>query len=309
MRLWFVIAITISTFTLADEVIPVSFESRDEAAKVCGDVEHSKQFKEIISAIDDALEVADTVERGTECRFYEKFRSQGVPINALKQSLTFYKNNKSKFKNKNYISIADYSQNSRKKRFFLLNLRTGEVEGRKVSHGSGSLGGVKYADATIKNGKVIKSSNHNGMMKRCRIPKRKKGAKHDQWALTRAGFFKTGEFYMSNGHNEAVKGSRGWPTFKIDGRKYNGMRMDGLVNGVNNKSRNQGVVMHEAYYNRGDVMGRSFGCPAFVPKKGRAIMEKISNGSLYYSYVPIEGCQSDHQKVLKVVKGWEKMCD
>lgn len=268
------------------------------------------EIQSLMSAIDATFEVTDNIYRGKECKYYSKFVEQGVPEEALKQSLDYFRKHRDKFKNKNYITIADYSQNSRKRRFYLLNMKTGEVEHRKVSHGSGSLRGVKYGDATIKNGKVVKSSNHDGMMRRCRIPRNSRTrSKHNQWAMTRPGFFKTGEFYMSASHDERVKGEKGWPTFRIDGRNYNGMRMDGLVDGVNNEARNQGVVMHEAYYNRGDIMGRSFGCPAFVPDEGRDIMEKISGGSLYYSYVPIEGCRDDHKKVLDEVKDWQKMCN
>ncbi|MFG1494817.1 murein L,D-transpeptidase catalytic domain-containing protein [Halobacteriovorax sp. ZH4_bin.1] len=259
-------------------------------------------------ALEEGLALAEAAARGEDCQFYERFLDQGVPIEALKQSLLYYKENKSKFKNKNYITIADYSQNSKHKRFFLLDMKTGEVKNYKVSHGSGKVRGVTYADATITDsGRVTRASNHVGRLIRCRVPARAK-PKHDQWAMTRPGFFKTGEFYMSSSHDERVKGQRGWPTFRTSGRNYNGMRLDGLSKGVNDKARSQGVVMHEAYYNRGNIMGRSFGCPAFVPGEGREIMEKINNGSLYYSYVPNEGCRSDYNKALKDVKGWERMC-
>jgi hypothetical protein len=244
------------------------------------------------------------------CKYFKKFADAGVPKNALKQALTFYDNNKDRFDKKGIISIADYSMRSNKKRFFLLNLKTGEIQHNKVSHGSGKADGVRYGDATLNGDTVVKKSNHDGHMRRCRIPKSKvpKG-KHDQWALTRAGFFKTRDYYFSVSHDESVKGTRGWPTFTSNGRKYNGMRMQGLVKGVNDKALDQGVVMHEAYYNTGAIMGRSFGCPAFVPKEGRKIMEKIRKGSLYYSYTPIPGCKSDHDKVLKTVPGWENKCN
>lgn len=293
----------------AEETIPTFNESEVESATVCDPNADRDQFREVLDAIDDALDVADTIERGEECKYYESFKGYGVPVDALKQSLKYYSKNKSNFTNKNFITIADYSQNSKEKRFFLLDLRTGVVHAQKVSHGSGSLGGVKYADATIVNGRVEKRSNHDGMMRRCRIPEKKARRKHDQWALTRPGFFKTGSFYMSSAHNEAVKGKKGWPTFEVDGKNYNGMTLEGLVKGVNDKARSQGVVMHEAYYNTGSIMGRSFGCPAFVPNEGRETMKKISNGSLYYSYVPIEGCQEDHAKVLNEVAGWQGMCE
>ncbi|WP_419172680.1 murein L,D-transpeptidase catalytic domain-containing protein [Halobacteriovorax sp.] len=310
MRLFLFSLLFMQLSILAEEVIPTSYESDPEISTECAPKDVLPEIQIILDAIDDVFEVTDNIYRGEECNFFEDFRDQGVPQDALKQALLYYRDHKNTFKNKNYISIADYSQSSTQKRFFLLNMKTGEVEYKKVSHGSGSLGGVKYSDATIKDGKVIKSSNHNGMMRRCRIPQNSRTRqKHDQWAMTRPGFFKTANFYMSASHDERVKGQRGWPTFSVNGRNYNGMRMEGLVDGVNDKAMSQGVVMHEAYYNRGKVMGRSFGCPAFVPGEGRDVMEKISNGSLYYSYVPIEGCREDHKKVLAEVEGWQQMCN
>ncbi|WP_417335495.1 murein L,D-transpeptidase catalytic domain-containing protein [Halobacteriovorax marinus] len=293
----------------ADESIPVEYEEEPAVADKCSPEYIEALNEELRLAAKQSIGIADTLLRGESCQYYKKFIKAGVPVNALKQSLYYFEKNKKSFKNKNYITIADYSVNSTKERFFLLDMRTGEVSSSKVSHGSGSLGGVKYGDATISNGRVTKSSNHNGMMKRCRIPKNKVGNKHDQYALTRPGFFKTGEFYMSSSHNEAKKGNRGWPTFRVNGRSYNGMRMDGLSDGVNDKARAQGVVMHEAYYNTGSVMGRSFGCPAFVPKQGRKIMEKIAGGSLYYSYVPIDGCKEDYNKALEPISKWSSMCE
>lgn len=260
------------------------------------------------------INIGEKFLRGGTCKHYKKFLNAGVPKEALKQALTYYDKNNKKFKNQNYITIADYSQSSTKKRFFLLDMRTGKVSTEKVSHGSGSakVNGqrIKFADATINKGQVTRASNHNGRMVRCRIPSKfRKSVQHDQYALTRPGFFKTGEFYMSWSHDEQKKGRKGWPTFRVDGRSFNGMRMDGLSKGVNDKARAQGVVMHEAYYNTGKVMGRSFGCPAFPPNKGRDIMEKIAGGSLYYSFVPISGCSEDYNKALKDIPNWERACE
>ena len=90
------------------------------------------------------------------CTHFKDFLKQGVPEIALKQALTYYNKNKSLFTNDHYISIADYSQNSVNKRFYLLDLSTGTVNRQKVSHGSGSVNGVSYGD-----------EDHNGMLNRC----------------------------------------------------------------------------------------------------------------------------------------------
>lgn len=307
-----VIFLVLSTplLSLADETVEAEYERGPDKLGPC-----TPKIELPLDQVDEEvmkiLNIGEIQLRGESCQYYSKFLDAGVPKNALKQALAYYQKNKKKFKNKNFISIADYSQSSTKKRFYLLDLRSGKVTKEKVSHGSGSLNGVKFADATIKNNKVVRSSSHNGMMKRCRIPKKYavKGGKHNQWALTRPGFFKVSEFYMSYSHDETNKGRKGWPTMKANGKRRNGLRMDGLTKGVNNKARAQGVVMHEAYYNTGKVMGRSFGCPAFPPKKGRDLMKKMSGGSLYYSYVPLDGCSSDYNKTLNDIKGWEQTCD
>ena len=64
--------------------------------------------------------------------------------------------------------------------------------------------------------------------------------------------------------------------------------------------------MHEAYYNEREVMGRSYGCPAFRPGKGSPIFEKIQEGSLFYGYAP--QCKELMKGALGDVIGWGKMC-
>jgi hypothetical protein len=66
--------------------------------------------------------------------------------------------------------------------------------------------------------------------------------------------------------------------------------------------------MHEAKYNSGGdaVMGRSNGCPAFIPGRGAPIVAKLQGGSLQYHYVP--QCGEHHRQALKQVVGWESFC-
>jgi hypothetical protein len=240
--------------------------------------------------------VSSSGSTGGSCKHFNKFVSAGVPADALKQALTFYDKNKSSFKNQRYISIADYSVRSDKKRFFKLDMSTGNVQKEKVSHGSGSAGGKKWGD-----------QNHDGYVDRCRIPSGKSGGKHNQFGMTRAGFFKTSSFYNSSSHD---KGSgSGWPRLFSSPPK-NGMKMHGLTPGVNDQAMAHGVVMHEAYYNQASIMGRSFGCPAFAPGKGKALMSDITGGSLYYSYVPINEatCKNDMNKVRAQVPNWKNKC-
>lgn len=254
--------------------------------------------------------------KSRECRYFSKYVNAGVPKDILQQALTFYRKNKSKFK-KPIISMADYSANSKNKRFYIVNLETGEVQKHKVSHGSG------YDKATkLKYGDL----NHDGMIDRCQNPK---GSRSN---MTRPGFFKTAELYWSNGsysdkkrkytHRQEINYKKnshgkvisrgenltyGWPTIKKRGsRLFNGLRMDGLSGSINDHARTRGVVMHGAYYNKGSIMGRSYGCPAFTPQDSVGILNLLTGGSLYYSSVP--ACASDMKTVLKQVKGWQKTC-
>lgn len=232
------------------------------------------------------------------CKNYKKFISAGVPEKPLKQALLFFVKNKSLFKNKKVISIADYSQNSVKNRFYRLNLETGEVIKDLVSHGSGYQNGKKMGDI-----------NHDGMIDMCKY-------KNNRTNMTRPGFFKVSEEYMSMGSNNSHKEVRnkdglllkGWPLLS---KNTNALRLDGLTNGVNNKSRSNGVVMHGAWYNDSRVtkikqMGRSYGCPAFHPEKSKEILNSIKNASLFYAYVPI--CKDDMKIIEKQVEQWKDIC-
>ena len=218
------------------------------------------------------------------CTYFNDFIKQGVPELALKQALNYYAKNKSMFSNDKYISIADYSQNSANKRFFMLDLTTGNVTKEKVSHGSGAVDGIDYGD-----------QNHDGNLDRCT---QSDGSKKN---MTRPGFYKVDDYYTSVGHLQS------WPS--LDYEQNNGMRLFGLSK-TNGDALGKGVVMHEAYYNQDGnaVMGRSYGCPAFVPGRGAPLMKKIKGGSLFYAYAPV--CSNEMNIVLKdpKVSDWQNTC-
>lgn len=233
------------------------------------------------------------------CRYYKSWGEQGVPTAALKQALTYYEKNKSAFKNQRYLSIADYSQHSGKKRFYLLDLSNGAVTKEHVAHGSGYSKSEK-----VKRG----DSNHDGMIDRC---SHRNGTRTN---MTRVGFFKTSNFYFSASHDRSKKGRKGWPNLSVNAGRVNGMRLVGLSS-TNSEALGAGVVMHEAYYNQDAMsgkpakMGRSYGCPAFLPGKGAPIMNKISNGSLFYGYTG-ELCKNEMNRgPLAQVPGWQGMCE
>ena len=207
--------------------------------------------------------------RSSSCTpFYANFLNSGVPEKALKQALTFYDRNKSSL-NSEWISVADYTDNSRNERFYMFNVSTGEVRKHHVSHGSGNRNGVRRGD-----------QNHDGNLDSCSY----NGSRTN---MTRPGFFKVSEPYVSSSHTNS------WTNI---GGNYNGVRMDGLSGSLNDHARNRGVVMHGANYNTGATMGRSYGCPAFRPNEASGILNTIRGGSLFYSYVG-DNCSNDQTQV------------
>ncbi len=255
------------------------------AGNICYDCNHAQEA---------SIREANQAVGGSACRHFSKFKRAGVPEEPLKQALFFYEKNKGRFNNQRYISIADYSQNSSRKRFYILDMQTGNVRKEKVSHGSGSRGGVKAGDP-----------NHDGMIDRCHH-----GSNiNDRTNMTRAGFFVTRNFYNSTSHKDRKSvGGRSvleWPN--LDSNGNNGLRMAGLSPGVNDEALGSGVVMHGAWYN--DVaatMGRSYGCPAFESDVAPSVLKTIRGGTLYYSYTP--RCSQLHAKVENQVRGWQGMC-
>ena len=221
------------------------------------------------------------------CKHYRSWKKTGISTAALQQGLSYYQENYDTFDNHTSIAIADYSLSSRKKRFFVFLWKDGSVQKVQVSHGSGTQKKKKWGDL-----------NNDGMLDACD----KDG---NQQNMTRVGFFKVGEYYLSKRHSP-----KKWPNLKIEGEKsrINGLRMDGLSS-TNKKSRSRGVVMHEATYNAGKPgrqMGKSYGCPAFRPGEGSKIMPYFAHGGMFYAYVP--QCKTQYKKVLSDVPNWEKMC-
>jgi len=219
------------------------------------------------------------------CRALDSFKAKGVPDAPLRQALFFLSKARKDGRvaaNSRYLSIADYSQNSSSKRFYLLDLQQHSVTREKVSHGGGHRQSGYPGDP-----------NHDGRMNSC--------SRASGDAMTRAGFFRVGDFYFSN------KGRYKWPMLTRNPPR-NGMQLMGLSPGVNEDAVRDGVVMHEAKYNSAGagIMGRSYGCPAFAPGRGAPLMQKLRGGSLFYSYTPV--CRNDMVKVLSQVQGWQQFC-
>lgn len=104
-----------------------------------------------------------------------------IPTEAIEKTLIYYHENKASFKNKNVVSLLDYSKKSTNKRWHLIDMNTGKVWSIHVSHGKGS-------DADH-DGYAEKFSNTSGSN------------------ATSLGFYKTAETYTgSNGYSLRLDG-------------------------------------------------------------------------------------------------------
>ena len=61
-----------------------------------------------------------------------------VPDRPLRQALTYYKVNRDRFSNQDYIVVIDFTQPSSNERMYIINLKTGAVDTHATSHGRGS---------------------------------------------------------------------------------------------------------------------------------------------------------------------------
>lgn len=74
----------------------------------------------------------------TTISVYEAALRQGVPKIPLDTATQYFEANITKFANRNYLTIIDYSVHSANERMYLIDLKTGKVEKLHVSHGRGS---------------------------------------------------------------------------------------------------------------------------------------------------------------------------
>jgi hypothetical protein len=71
-----------------------------------------------------------------------------VPRNLLATALKYFDDHAASIKNKDYISVIDFSLPSTKHRFWIINMKTGDVFGTTVAHGKNSdKNNDGYADA------------------------------------------------------------------------------------------------------------------------------------------------------------------
>jgi hypothetical protein len=69
-----------------------------------------------------------------------------IPRSLFDEAFLFYDLNKDKIPNTRYVTVVDFSRHSGKKRFFIVDTRTGDVDAHAVAHGTGSdPGNTGYA--------------------------------------------------------------------------------------------------------------------------------------------------------------------
>lgn len=193
----------------------------------------------------------------------EPLVQKGVPRTPLVNLFNFYNSNQSSFSEKRYVAFSDYSSNSRRERFYMIDLSNCSVQTEIVAHGSGnfSYNGVK---------KAWGDPDHDGMLDRCIYGGNRQN-------MTRPGFALLKGYHYS---------SQAWPVIDSNGAKGLKMYELGRAKDEGFNLAGRGVVMHEQYYVSNSTPGRSYGCPAMKPGHLKPKVSILKQGVLYYAYAP-----------------------
>lgn len=211
-----------------------------------------------------------TIQHVLVLKKFDAFVKQGVPPEALKRVLEFFLQSYGQtlmakaitnpvpvvLANDRYIGIADYTQASTEKRFYLLDLKTGLVEKHYVSHGTRS--GFNWAQSFSN----VPQSNKSSL-----------------------GIYITGGIYQSPSfESPAMK------IYGLESTNYNAYARSIVVHQAPYASPdfiNNLKVLYEKTKKpvHKPRLGRSQGCFAFDPAVAQKIINKLRGGALIYSYV------------------------
>jgi hypothetical protein len=151
---------------------------------------------------------------------------------------------------KPYLYFVDYGLPSTQPRGYVFDMNSLKiVDGPfTVAHGKGS--------STSKTGIPTRFSNAIGS------------------AATSLGLYLTKATY-------AFRGS-------ANGRSYRsiGLRLAGVMDGLNDNALVRGVVAHGAPYVTANKAGRSEGCPAMEQARAKKLLPKIADGGMVYLFAP-----------------------
>ncbi|WP_372654898.1 murein L,D-transpeptidase catalytic domain-containing protein [Halobacteriovorax sp.] len=196
------------------------------------------------------------------------FVAEGVPETPLVEAMDFFVRKGHLLDNKRYITIGDFSQSSKEKRLYILDLDSGELQREYVAHGSGR-NRVGYPNGDRDHDGYLNKCKHSKFSRRIRL------VKHRRYGMTRPGFMRVDDTYFSSKFNyNSMEG-------------HNAIRLTGLESSTSDVRRNA-VVFHEASYVKdySKIQGRTLGCPAIAVGTMKNVLPKIKGGSLYYSYAP-----------------------
>ncbi len=242
------------------------------------------------------------------CQHFDRILSSGIQKKILQQALTFAALNP--LLDQSEIIIADYSKHSSQKRLYRINLRSGDVELAKVSHGSGNL---SRTTGNLNLNLHTEEMNwgdpdHDGMIDRCKIPRHafnpstslSTSRENERHNMTHPGFFATREsrYLSSNEH---------WHRFD---NRNNAVPLRGLTDGVNTEIREEDMALNAPTYNHIGhasyaIMGRGSSGPALTPQ-ARGLLSNTEPNTIFYSFVP--ACPDDMTIVYDQVPGWQYMC-
>jgi hypothetical protein len=121
-------------------ILSIYFVSFQSQAAENTDLQSAEEIAQARAAIDE--EFADAVvpeEKSLPNKTYSHLDPKHyVPADLLATAVVYFDANKGKFSNQNYITIVDFAPRSDKYRFFLVNMKNGDVERYHTSHGMGS---------------------------------------------------------------------------------------------------------------------------------------------------------------------------
>lgn len=97
--------------------------------------------RQIEAEFADAVEVQDLSVREQQTRLFKYQHldpNKEVPSDLLRSAILYFDANESRFPNRDYVTVVDYTPRSNNHRFFVIDMVTGKVEKFRTAHGSGS---------------------------------------------------------------------------------------------------------------------------------------------------------------------------
>lgn len=184
-----------------------------------------------------------------------------VPDDLLKSALLYYAYNHDKLANPNVLGVVDFKQHSSVARWYFIDMKTGAVTSRHVSHGKGS-------DPTTK-----RSPHGTGYAK--------KFGNTENSEMSSLGFFLVAETYTGE-HGLSI-------------------RLDGLSTTNSHARNREIVVHSADYViEENKLQGRSLGCFAVALSERDKVVSQINGGSLLYAGVSKKGLSSSERLALQV---------